>query len=227
MTKMKRILWIVLSLAMTAPAVRLNAQALENLKERQALAKETRAALNTRASKDARKEAKRLQKEGWQVSPGMLPLEKQLDRVYQMLYQYDADLSPTYIIGDAQSIGETYDAAKFQAIELAKISLASQIESEMVGIIDTDVSNAQLSAEEAASVTKSVGAMKSVMAQKLGRVIPVVECYRTLPNKNKEVRVMIVYSTKQALEQAKKTVREQLADEGADLRAKLDQAFGF
>lgn len=209
-----------------APAVSF-AQSPELLKDRKALAKETKAALNARASKDARKQAKALAKEGWQVSPGTLPLEKQLDRVYQMQYEFDDDMYPRYIMGDAQSVGENYDAAKFQAVELAKINLASQIESEVTGLIDTDLDNAQLSAEEAASVAKTVAALKGFLTQKIGRVLTPVECYRTLPNKNKEVRVMIAYDSKKALEQAKASIREQLASESAELREKLDKMLDF
>lgn len=227
MTIMKRIIVLMTAFALIVPSISISGQSLETLKERKALAKETRSALNTRASKDARKEAKRLQKEGWQVSPGALPLEKQLDRVYGMQYEFDEDMYPTYIFGDATSIGENYDAAKFQATELAKLNLASQIESEMTGLIDTEIDNAQLSAEEAASITKSIGALKSIMSQKLGRVITVVECYRTLSNKNREVRVMIAYNSRKALEQAKNSIREQLAAENAELRAKLDHILGF
>ena len=223
---MKRILLIILSIAIVAPAVRLNAQALETLKERKALVKETKAALNTRASKDARKEAKRLEKEGWQVSPGTLPLEKQLDRIYLMQYEFDENMYPKYIMGDATSIGETYDAAKFQATELAKINLATQIETEVTGLIDTEMSNMQMSADEAASVAKTTAGLKSLLTQKIGRVLIPVECFRTLPNKNKEVRVMIAYDSQKALDQAKALIREQLAAESAELVSKLDGAIG-
>lgn len=218
---------MMLSLALLVPSVTTEAQSLESMKARKALAKETKSALDARASRDARKQAKQLTKDGWLVSPGALPLEKQLDRVYQMQYEFDEDMYPTYIMGDAQSIGENYDAAKFQAVELAKLNLATQIESEMTGLIDTEVANAELSAEEAASVTKSVGALKSIMTQKLGRVVTVVECYRKLSNKNTEVRVVIAYNAKKAMEQAKNAIREQLAAEGEELRAKLDKALGF
>ena len=41
-------------------------------------AKQAKAELKEKASKAARKEAKRLTKEGWRVAAGALPLEKQL-----------------------------------------------------------------------------------------------------------------------------------------------------
>ena len=90
----------------------------EARKERKATDREAEKALNERSVKAARKEARRLKKEGWSVSPGALPLEKQLDRAYTMQYEYDTDNYPKYIMADAQSVGQNYDAAKMQAMEL-------------------------------------------------------------------------------------------------------------
>ena len=55
------------------------------LKERKEISKMTRSELDARASKSARKEARKYEKEGWQVAPGQLPLEKQLDRLHAFL----------------------------------------------------------------------------------------------------------------------------------------------
>ena len=65
--------------------------AKEIMKERKEIAKLSRSALNDKATKDARKEAKKLAKQGWQTAPGALPLAKQLDKSYLMQYEYDED----------------------------------------------------------------------------------------------------------------------------------------
>ena len=95
-------------------------------KVRRELYKASKSELNEKASKAARKEAKKLTKEGWKTAPGALPMEKQLDRSYTMQMEYDNDLFPKYLMGEAMSIGENYDAAKMQALELAKQNLAGQ-----------------------------------------------------------------------------------------------------
>ncbi len=199
----------------------------EQLKERKELKKLSKAELNEKATKTARKEAKKLAKEGWQAAPGALPLDKQLDRSYLMQQEFDEDMFPKYIMGEAMSIGENYDAAKMQALELAKQNLAGQIQTEVTALIENTVANNQLAAEEAASVTKMVSAAKALISQKIGRVIPVVEVYRTLQNKNKEVRVYIAYNSKMAKAAAKSAIREELAKEGEDLQKKLDEALGW
>ncbi len=189
--------------------------------------KEAEKQLQSRATKDARKEAKSLTKEGWKVSPGALPLEKQLDRSYLMQYQLDDNGQPKFIMGEASSIGENYDGAKMQALSLATQNLAGQIETKVVALVSNNVSNQQLSAEEAASITRTVSESKNLISQKLGRLVPVVETYRDLKNKNKEVLVRLSYNMDNALQVTKQTVREELEKKGDDLRNQLDKVLGF
>lgn len=198
-----------------------------SVKERKELIKATKAELNSRATKASRKEAKRFKKEGWKIVPGALPLEKQLDKSYLMQYEYDEDMFPKYIMGEAMSIGENYDAAKMQALELAKQSLAGQIQTEITSLVENAVANKQLGAEEAASVTETVLAGKNLISQNIGRTIPVMECYREKSNKNKEVLVRIAYNSTMAKAAAKRVVREGLEDKGEDLQKKLDEILGW
>ena len=95
----------------------------ETIKERKAIARLSSSELNKKASKVARKEAKKLTREGWKVAPGQLPLEKQLDKAYGMYYEYEESGLPKYIIGDAMSSGAMYDAAKMQALNLRRQTL--------------------------------------------------------------------------------------------------------
>lgn len=199
----------------------------EQIKERKETMKMSKKALNEKASKAARKEAKKLTKEGWKSAPGALPLENQLDKSYMMQQEYDEDMFPKYIVGEAMSIGENYDAAKMQALELAKQNLAGKIQTEITALVENTVANNQLSAEEATSVTKMVSAAKNLISQRIGRVVPIVEVYRTLKNKNKEVRVYIGYNSKMAKAAAKAAIREELAKEGEDLQKKLDEHLGW
>jgi hypothetical protein len=226
---MKKI--IMIAVALMTLGINANAQDLEAtkelVKERQVLAKASKKQLTARASKAARKEAKQYKKNGWEVNPGALPMDKQLDRAYQMQYEFEENMMPKYIMGEARSIGETYDAAKMQALELAKQNLAAQIQTEITALIENTVANRQLAQEEAASITESVLSSKNLISQNIGRTINVVEVYRTLPNKNKEVLVRIGYNTKMAMEAARSSVREDLEKKGHDLHKKLDEALGF
>lgn len=192
--------------------------------DRKAVAKMTEKELNDKATKAARKEAKNLEKEGWQVAPGALPIDKQLDKTYRMQYEQDDYGYQKYLMGEAMSIGQTYDAAKMQALELAKQNLAGQIQTEVTALIANDVSNDQLGEGEAASITKSVMASKNLISQSIGRVIIVTEVYRTdAKTKNKEVLVRIAYNSDMARKAALNVVKKQLEQEGQDLHGKLDK----
>ncbi len=225
---MRKLMMAAMTLIIASSACFADVQEAKQIrKERQEIRKLSRQELNEKASKDAKKEAKRLTKEGWVVSPGTLPLEKQLDRVYLMQCEYDENLYPKYIIASAQSIGENYDAAKTAATSLAITNLAGQIQTEVAGIIENTVANNQLSAEDAASITETVMSSKNLISQSIGRTLVVVECYRELKNKNKEVLVRIAYNGDMAKEAAKKAVRTELEKKGQNLHEQLDKALGF
>ena len=200
---------------------------VEIIRERQWIAKQSKKELETQVSKATKKEAKRLAKEGWVVSPGALPLEKQLQRSYEMEYQYDDLGFPKYIMANAQSIAEHYDAAKTAATSLAITNLAGQIQTEVAALIENTVANQQLTAEDAVSISETVMSSKNLISQSIGRTIVVVECYRVLKNQNREVMVRIAYNGEMAKEAAKNAVREELVKKGDKLHEQLDKVLGF
>ncbi len=196
-------------------------------KERQELVKESKNELNKKASKVAKKEAKRLSREGWKTTPGTLPLEKQLDKSYMMQYQYDTDGLPLFIMAEAMSVGGNYDAAKMQAIELAKQNLAGLIQTEITALIENTITNEQLEQSDVASITRSVLASKSLISQSIGRVTPVVETYRSVNGSNKEVFVRIAYSQEMAKATVKRAIKKELEERGNSLHGKLDELLGW
>ena len=196
-------------------------------KERQEIRKASKSELNEKATKTARKDAKKLKKEGWITVPGALPLEKQLDKSYMMQMEYDEDMYPKYLMGEAMSIGENYDAAKMQALELAKQNLAGLIQTEVTALVENSVANKQLGAEEAASLTQSIMGAKNLISQNIGRTITVMECYRIKTNKNKEVLVRIAYNGAMAKAAAKRAVQEELNEKGEEIHKKLDEILGW
>jgi len=218
----------VLVLLMSLSNIMVSAQdAKEIAKERKAIAKLSRSELNDKASKAARKEAKKLKKEGWQTTPGALPLEKQLDKSYIMQLELGEDAFPKYLMGEAMSVGGNYDAAKMQALELAKQNLAGKIQTEITALIENTVANEQMDQGEAASISRSLMASKNLISQSIGRIIPVVEVYRTQRNDNKEVLVRIAYNSNMAKAAAKKAVKEDMEKRGEKLHGKLDELLGW
>ena len=224
---MKKILFIMSLCLLAGTTVSYAQLTKEQIKERKENQKLSKSELNEKASKAARQEAKSMKKAGWLTAPGALPVEKQLDKSYTMQMEYDAEMFPKYIMAEAMSVGQNYDAAKMQALELAKQNLAGQIQTEVTALIENNVANEQLEPEEAASVVQSVSAAKNLISQSIGRTLPVVEVYRTLPNKNKEVLVCLAYSQDMAKAVAKKAIREDLEKKGNELQSKLDNLLGW
>lgn len=224
---MKKSIVFALVLAMAVPCTTLAQTQKELNKERKEVVKQSKKELNAKVSRSTKKEAKRLQKEGWQVAPGALPLEKQLEKAYTMQYEYDESGAPLYIMAEAMSIGENYDGAKAQALELAKENLAGQIHTEVTALVQSTVANKQLAAEDAATIAETVKASKNLISQSLGRVFPIVEVYRTKANKNKEVLVRLAYNEKMAREAAKRAIKQELEAKGQDLHEQLDTVLGF
>ena len=114
---MKTLKFFSLLICMILCGLTANAQnAKEITEERQAIKKMAKKEFAAKVDKATKKEAKRLTKEGWVVSPGALPMEKQLQRSYEMEYQYDDLGFPKFIMANAQSIAENYDAAKTHTV---------------------------------------------------------------------------------------------------------------
>ena len=225
---MKKLMMVAMCLIMVASVSFAETSTQKEIrKERQEIRKLAKKELNARVGKTVKKEAKRLSKEGWQVKPGALPLEKQLERVYLMQYEYDENLFPKYLMGEASSVGGNYDAAKTAAISLAITNLAGQIQTEVAALVENTVGNKQLSAEDAASITETVMSSKNLISQSIGRTIPVMECYRINSKKNNEVLVRLAYNSEMAKEAARKAVRQELEQKGENLHEQLDTVLGF
>lgn len=208
----KTILFALLAFTFSAVAV----QAQQNKKE---LKKE----IKKKATKEARKEAKKYKKQDYNVSPGALPMEKQIETAWMRQYEMDEDGYPLYIVASGNSVANTTSAAKLQANELAKLELAGSISTQVAALIESSIANQQFNSEEAASVTKTVAAAKSIIAQELGRTIPLFEIYRTLDNKNVEVNVRIAYNSKKANEVAIRAITKKLEEETDIAHDKLEK----
>ncbi len=182
--------------------------------------------IKKKAAKQARKEAKRFKRKDWYVAPGALPMDKQIEKAWELQYMEDEDGYPLYIVATGNSVAETQSAAKLQAMELAKLELAGLVQTNVAALIENSVANSQLNNEEAASVTKTVAASKNIIAQEIGRVITMFEIYKKI-NKNVEASVRIGYNTDIAIETAKKAIRKKLEEETEILHDKLDKLLDF
>ncbi len=186
--------------------------------------KEIKKSISSKTLKIAKKDAKKYKKQGYDVAPGALPLEKQLERSYIKQYETNDEGSLKYLVVTGNSVAETKTAAKLQATETAKMTLAGQINTRVATIVENSLANKQLNNEEAASITKTVAANKNLIAEELGLVIPLVEMYREI-GKNAQCDITLLYNMETAFDVVKKVIRENLEDETKALQNKLDSIF--
>jgi len=193
----------------------------------QSTKKELGKEMKSKAIKEARKEAKKLTKDGWYVPPGSLPLDKLIENAWMKQLEMKEDGSVRYIFADGNGVAESKSAAELQAIELGKLLLAGQIETQMNALISANVGNAQLTTEEAASVTEVVASAKNIIATELGYVNPSFKLYKDIKKGTIEVQSRLFYDTEQSLQIAKKVVREEIKNKLKLNEEKLEKLMGF
>ena len=222
----KTLLFTVLVAFVMSFSANVNAQVKasgDDLKKQQKYEKVLNKDLEKKAIKAARKEAKKLTKEGFRTPVGKLPLDKQLENAWQRQAELDMEGNPYWYIASSRAIGGNQSAAALQATNAAKVDLAGQIQTKVSQLIEAKVANDDMGQEEAASLSNVVASSKSIISGTLGRTVPLVEVYRTLPNKNVEVMVTIGYSMQTANQEAIKAIRQNLAGESEELAKELDK----
>jgi sensor domain CHASE-containing protein len=230
MNKVVKILGMVLviSIAFSANAQTTKQeqkQEKQEVKAQKKQQKEVKSDLYKKPEKDARKEAKKLAKAGWKTMG--LPIDKQIEDAWLKQYEKDASGYPRYIMVTTQVVANNVSAAQMQAENLAKVRIAGTIQTNVASLVDMAVANQEISQVEAASITKVVENSKNIVAQKLGRVVKVLEIYRQKPNNNVEVRIGIVYDMKAAMSVARQVALDELKKDLDINRAKLEQMMGM
>lgn len=225
---MKRIMMVAMALLIAVSGALYAQDAKEVRKQRKEIARLAKSELKEKASRDARKEAKKLEKEGWIIFPGDLPMAKQLDRSYAMEYEYvqneAGSIVPKYLVGRGLATGENYSAVQNAAVELAKLYVAGLAEIDITALTEATLANQERN--QNASLAEVITASKSIVAKKIGEVTPVV----TLRKEKKgqvSVLVRVVYDRNTVLKAYKETIREELEKKGVKLHDQLDKALGF
>lgn len=169
-----------------------------------------------KVKRDVRKEAKSIEKEGWENLPGDLPVSQQLNATFEKQMAEDESGLPKFIVGSGVAKGATQAAAEMQALELAKLNLVNIMEANINSVVETDLSNNQISDAEASSITKTIQVATSKVSKKLQYTKPTLKLLR----KSKglyEVRIVIAYN----FEMVRKMLQQEiLADETNTVRNK-------
>ena len=169
-------------------------------------------------------DAEQLLNDGWKTTPSALPLERQMDAMYIMQMEYDSKLFPAYVMAEANSVNQDYNAAKKRAVELAKSVLVEKIQSEISLQIDWAIKTELIESKEGEALIKS---LKNSIFQSLEDVMMVEDIYRITSSKRFEVRVTIACTADVAKKALKDAVNADLEQNSEKLQKKLADYFGW
>ena len=214
---MKKMILMVAAVLMTSTAV--NAQsAIDLAKQQKELNDINRKILNQKPTKDAKKQAKELKKEGWLVPAGELSIEQQLTKSQLMGEELMADENgaPTkrFIMQTGLQTSGSYNAGYAAARTAAMTELAGLLKTELVSAFQQKLDNAQNSSIDAATVDKFNQRTKGIIDQALTNSISCVKIYRRLPNNNFEVQVQLAFDKKELAARLKRNMQKELEKEG-------------
>ena len=171
-------------------------------------------------AKIIKREASYLRKDGWTVLPGMMSIVSQLNKSQQ----YEDNLFPKYVMGEAMAEGDSYDGVKMHALELAKLALVARIiQDEVTNLFQNAVAKGVFTQEQVDSIIQNLETSKLLISQNIGTTITVLEFYRTLANKNIEVLVRIACESYSVKEIIKKIICSGLGNSDELLLKKIDE----
>lgn len=176
-------------------------------------------ALDKKQTKLAAKEAKKLEKEGWKTMN--LPIQTQLEETWEMQAQRDEDGFKSFIVKEVVAISNSYSAAQSQAENIAKIRIAGDIGSSVASLTDIALKNEEISAADAATVAKIAEEAKVLVSQELGRIVTGQTLYRITPENKYEVRVVVLYNMRKAMQLAHDVMMQQMQNEISENAVKV------
>ena len=212
---------IVMVAAAMFAGVTVNAQsALELAKQQKELNEINMKMLNAKPSKDAKKQAKKLVKDGWMVVGSGKSIEKQLtsDQLLAEELMADENGNPVkrFIQHSSTAVAGTQNAAYATARATCQSEIAAMIETKIAGAMQQKIDNAQTSAINATTVSKFHERVKSIIDASLSHAQAGLNIYRVLPNNNYESQVTISFDKKELAAQLKRKMQQQLEQEGDD-----------
>lgn len=223
---MKKMILMVAAVLMTSTAVQAQS-AIDLAKQQLELNKVNRKLLEQKPTKDAKKQAKELKKEGWTVPAGEMSIEQQITKslLYEAELMADENGAPTkrYIIHGAIQTSGSFNAGYAAARAIAQTELAGQLKTEIVSVFKQKLDNAQNSSINATTVDKFNQRTQGIIDQALTNSTVCLRVYRRLPNNNFEVQVRLAFDKKELAARIKRNMQKELEQEGDELNSIVDE----
>ena len=179
-----------------------------------------------RAIKEARKEAKKWEKEGFQNTPGNLSLEIQFERALVKRVLLDDQGVPRYISVSGSAISGSESVAQANALDNTRAILAGQIQSDVSALVSNNKANTGYTAEEIETIDEFISNSKTLIQKELGIIRPEVEMVRRVDDKY-EYRLTILYDLLEAKKVTKEIVKRDLKDKLSKNEEDLNKILGL
>ena len=215
--KLRLFAWTLLSLiVMAAPAMA------------QQSSKELKKELRAKVERDCRKDAKQLEKDGWKVMPGKLPIEKQMQNArFAELDTGEETGEQLYFIGTHKALGGNYSAAKQIADTRARGEIAQQVNSAIAQKTTSQVASTDLGDNDTELVDELVAGSKTIVSAQLQGVVPVLEIYREGQNGQYEVQVTLKADYAKTMKAVKSALKNELKNKSEQLIIDLDKVLPY
>lgn len=179
-----------------------------------------------KAVKEARKEAKKWEKQDYTNLPGNLPLANQFERSLVMQVMLNDDGEQRYLTATGSAISGSEGVAQANAMDNTRVQLAGVIQSEVSALVTNNKGNTGYTADEMQTVDEFLSSSKTLIQNKIGRIKPVIEMMRRVDDKF-EYRFTVMYDTEEAKRIAKEILQEGLADKVSKNEDELNKLLGL
>lgn len=183
--------------------------------------------LSAKTSKDIRKEAKKLESDGWQTMPGKLPLEKQLEQSQIAQLRRTDDGESYFIVGSASVVGGNYTIGKQMADNNAKLEICRSLSDMVATKMTQELSNMDLGDNQAEALYEVASAAKSVSSMQIRGTEYLLEIFRDLGKGKTEVRVVMAVQREKAISQAKDEIKRSLKEKSSQYLQDLDKVLPY
>ncbi len=188
-----------------------------------------------KAIKIANREAKKREKQGWDVPPGSIPMAKAFERAWEYELATNPNGTPMYIIATGNATSGSKSAGDQAAMTAARNELAGALGAKVSELIETKRANDQIDQKTANTLDKTVSNSKTLIQAELNQVITGYKIYRDVSDQvdkkgrpvagaktNVQVEVKIFYNQEEAMKIAQKIIKKELEKESDELGKQLD-----
>ena len=165
-------------------------------------------------AKLAKKQAKKLKKEGWTVTVGHPDIETQLIKAAEFENETITDEKGRtinrYIIQTAIQTARTYNAAYASARTAAQAEVAAVLKTRIKGAMRKTIDSEQTSRINASTIDAFNEKAEAIVDETLKNSRPVIDIYRNLPNQAVEVQLRLVFDRTEIVDDIKSNMIQQL-----------------